>query len=207
MAATLGAGVVTFTQLEGWTPMEALYYSTVTGTTIGKLARHNHQRPIIVEPNLRRASCDPHQPQPALPEVRRRPYKPPTCTNRPPHRIWRLGPCHRRGEIGRGTVRARRGERGGWSPRACESLPLGPRRIRLGHHEGEERLALESNSDRWACVRGERREKERRGVSPSEPMIPGFRRFRRRLGCCLPPRALGNRVSAYWQYFAKKIAE
>eukprot|EP00946_MAST-07B_sp_MAST-7B-sp1_P001599 g1599.t1 len=32
---TLGLGVAMFTQLEGWTPLDALYYSTITGTTIG----------------------------------------------------------------------------------------------------------------------------------------------------------------------------
>ena len=33
--ATLGLGVAMFTKLEGWEPMDAVYYSTITGTTIG----------------------------------------------------------------------------------------------------------------------------------------------------------------------------
>ena len=33
--ATLGLGVAMFTRIEGWEPMDALYYSTITGTTIG----------------------------------------------------------------------------------------------------------------------------------------------------------------------------
>mgnify|MGYP003954525673 CR=1 FL=1 len=35
VVATLGLGVAMFTKLEGWAPMDAVYYSTITGTTIG----------------------------------------------------------------------------------------------------------------------------------------------------------------------------
>ena len=34
-AATVGLGVALFTQLEGWEPLDAAYYSVITGTTIG----------------------------------------------------------------------------------------------------------------------------------------------------------------------------
>lgn len=34
-AVTVGAGVALFTQLEGWEPLDAAYYSVITGTTIG----------------------------------------------------------------------------------------------------------------------------------------------------------------------------
>lgn len=33
--ATVGLGVAMFTKIEGWEPLDAAYYSTITGTTIG----------------------------------------------------------------------------------------------------------------------------------------------------------------------------
>jgi len=33
---TIGAGVALFTQLEGWAPLAAAYYSVITGATIGR---------------------------------------------------------------------------------------------------------------------------------------------------------------------------